>query len=443
MDVFCDPKSSDFFGWSKNKLFIPEGNLQAFYFDAKEFENIKKSYVNYLLKQSPKKYCRYFEKQFCRFLSGMEKAGRQDFTKLTGPELAVHCKKITSLVYKNMGWQYLVWFIFFGPEVELEQKLAGYSKAATILNAISTPEKFGKVDTARQELLRMMAKKGTSKNALNSYAQKYAWLPIYEFADKPWNINDIKKQIVPPSIAEKELQKMRSERKKYLLIYKKFVSGLKDKKLKNLVELVHAFAYIKEMRDDYRRPAYYAVRPFWQEAAKRTNLTLEQANFLTPTELMQILNRRKKINTAEVLRRQKNYALTLLDGKLKIYSGIKALEIAKQYDQIKYTGNLSSTVAFPGKVVGKVKIIFHKNDFPKFQKGDILITVMTHPEYLPLMRQAKAIVTDEGGLTCHAAIVAREMGKPCVIGTKIATKVFKDGDIIEVDANKGIISKLK
>ena len=68
---------------------------------------------------------------------------------------------------------------------------------------------------------------------------------------------------------------------------------------------------------------------------------------------------------------------------------------------------------------------------------------MTRPEFVHLMRTAKGIITDEGGIACHAAIVSRELGKPCIIGTKIATKVLKDGDLVEVDANKGIVKILK
>ena len=68
---------------------------------------------------------------------------------------------------------------------------------------------------------------------------------------------------------------------------------------------------------------------------------------------------------------------------------------------------------------------------------------MTRPDFMPLMRKAKAVITDEGGITCHAAIVSRELGIPCIIGTKIATKVLKDGDMVEVDANKGIVRKIK
>jgi pyruvate,water dikinase len=77
-----------------------------------------------------------------------------------------------------------------------------------------------------------------------------------------------------------------------------------------------------------------------------------------------------------------------------------------------------------------------------FQEGEILVTGMTRPEFVPLMRRAAAIVTDEGGITCHAAIVSRELNKPCIIGTKFATHILKDGDEVLVDANQGIITIL-
>jgi len=110
---------------------------------------------------------------------------------------------------------------------------------------------------------------------------------------------------------------------------------------------------------------------------------------------------------------------------------------------IKETKNeVKGNIAFKGKAKGIARIIFNPFKVTKFNKGDILITGMTRPDYLPLMKKAAAIVTDVGGLLCHAAIVSREIGKPCIIGTQIATQTFKDGDLLEVDANKGIIKKL-
>ena len=101
---------------------------------------------------------------------------------------------------------------------------------------------------------------------------------------------------------------------------------------------------------------------------------------------------------------------------------------------------LSGTVACRGKLVrGQVKKIFNSFEINNFKPGDILVTPMTSPEYISAMKTAKAIITDEGGLTCHAAIVSRELGIPCIIGTKIATKMFSDGDNVEVDAICGII----
>jgi pyruvate,water dikinase len=77
------------------------------------------------------------------------------------------------------------------------------------------------------------------------------------------------------------------------------------------------------------------------------------------------------------------------------------------------------------------------------KKNFILVTSMTHPKDIMLLKKASAIVTDEGGILCHAAIVAREMKKPCIIGTKIATQVLKDGDMVEVDAERGAVKILK
>jgi pyruvate, water dikinase len=78
----------------------------------------------------------------------------------------------------------------------------------------------------------------------------------------------------------------------------------------------------------------------------------------------------------------------------------------------------------------------------KFQQNDIIISMNTTPLLLPILTKCKGIVTDDGGITCHASIIARELEIPCVIGTRYATTTFKDGDIIEVDANKGIVKKI-
>ncbi len=98
---------------------------------------------------------------------------------------------------------------------------------------------------------------------------------------------------------------------------------------------------------------------------------------------------------------------------------------------------------YPGKVTGKVRKIISHQDVRSFLDGEILVAEMTFPDHVSIMKRAKAFVTDEGGVTCHAAITARELKKPCVIGTKIATQVLKDGDLVEVDADRGVVRVLK
>ena len=96
-----------------------------------------------------------------------------------------------------------------------------------------------------------------------------------------------------------------------------------------------------------------------------------------------------------------------------------------------------------GHAKGRVKIVIRPSDMGKMNKGDILVSIATDPDIVSAMKKAAAIVTEQGGVTSHAAIVSRELGIPCVIGTKIATKVLHDGDLVEVDATKGIIKVLK
>ncbi|MCX8195432.1 MAG: phosphoenolpyruvate synthase, partial [Candidatus Micrarchaeota archaeon] len=95
--------------------------------------------------------------------------------------------------------------------------------------------------------------------------------------------------------------------------------------------------------------------------------------------------------------------------------------------------------AAPGIGKGRVKVLAGPKEIGKVEKGDVLVTDMTTPDFVPAMKKASAIVTNSGGMTCHAAIVSREMGIPCVVGTKNATSVLKEGQFVTVDASRGII----
>jgi pyruvate,water dikinase len=97
--------------------------------------------------------------------------------------------------------------------------------------------------------------------------------------------------------------------------------------------------------------------------------------------------------------------------------------------------------AAPGAASGAVRVIAAREDAADLDEGEVLVTHMTTPDWVPLMRKAAAIVTDSGGMTCHAAIVSRELGIPCVVGTAEATKTLHDGEIVTVDAGRGVVTE--
>ena len=161
-------------------------------------------------------------------------------------------------------------------------------------------------------------------------------------------------------------------------------------------------------------------------------------------EIEGLLNKKISINTKELDRRMNNSLYLSNREKIYLITDNKELnKIDKILNKKEEVKELKGSGVSPGFVKGRVSLILSSNDFNKFKNRNILVTGATRPEFVPLMKQAKAIITDEGGMLSHAAIVSRELKKPCIVGTLKATRVLKDGDLVEVDADKGIIKVIK
>jgi len=116
---------------------------------------------------------------------------------------------------------------------------------------------------------------------------------------------------------------------------------------------------------------------------------------------------------------------------------LKPKEKIKTLPKIEAQAILTGVAASPGIAVGPVRIVPESSQIDRVQNGDILVAEMTTPDFVPAMKRAVAIVTDRGGRTAHAAIVSRELGVPCIVGTEVATKVLSDGQEITVDGYRG------
>lgn len=172
------------------------------------------------------------------------------------------------------------------------------------------------------------------------------------------------------------------------------------------------------------------------------------SNVISPDEIVSLAKNTLTTKNLDLIKERKRRGWALVNGELTTYDDIEKLltkyrlELTLENAEINKS-KLFGTPAYRGSARGIVRLVFNKNDMHKVQNGDILVSDATTPNFLPAMKKASGFVTDEGGITSHAAIVAREMRKPCIVGTKIATKVLTDGDLIEVDSIKGIVRILK
>jgi phosphohistidine swiveling domain-containing protein len=278
-------------------------------------------------------------------------------------------------------------------------------------------------------------------NKIHEHFLSFRWLyfmyegPAYE---KEYFIERLK-EIISQNIQSKDTKKEFAEiRKQQEELIKKLNI---DEKHKRLFELAKDTVFLKVFRKDCLFFGMYSAEELTKEIAKRLNIELKYVRYLLFDEIEKAFQGQ---NFKEIVK--KRYEKSLYFSDKKGYKVLYDQEIEKILEsleeKVEDVSEIKGQHACSGTAKGKVKIINLKEDMSKMEKGDILVSVSTNPDLVPAMEKAAAFVTDTGGITSHAAIVAREMEKPCVIGTKIATKVLKDGDMVEVDAENGIVRKV-
>jgi phosphoenolpyruvate synthase/pyruvate phosphate dikinase len=191
--------------------------------------------------------------------------------------------------------------------------------------------------------------------------------------------------------------------------------------------------------------ALYKTTFILEEIADRVGVKLKELRFMKSSEIKAALFD-GLIDKAEVKRRVEFCVYYTAKDTELFYSGAAAKTITEKYIQKHEeveTSELKGQCGCRGQARGRVRIVNVISDMKKMAEGDILVSISTQPDLVPAMKKAAAFVTDQGGVTSHAAIVAREMRKPCVIATKIATKALHDGDLVEVDADKGIVKVIE
>lgn len=194
--------------------------------------------------------------------------------------------------------------------------------------------------------------------------------------------------------------------------------------------------------------ANHMLTLFLETISRKTTYSLKELYHISPEELQQIILKGKKISRTRL--KERHEALVMIVSRPAnedLFSGSAAKEIIQALHKTTFGKISTEDTIISGVIVsygkerlieGKVRIVLDPAS-DQFLEGEILVASMTRPEYVPLMKKAKAIITDEGGITSHAGIVSRELSIPCIVGTKIATKILKNGMRVEIDINKGMI----
>lgn len=252
-------------------------------------------------------------------------------------------------------------------------------------------------------------------------------------------------------------REIRIDAKKELAeLYKKYEKAIERKN--NLIEKLnlskearHAIDALNEFvseRDAAKGKYCYALLCYdllLHEICSRLNISKDEALHYDIEEIMSALDLGMKL---DVSARMNGFSIVSIRGDINILDKTATDEMIREkglrdtFSDIDETTEFKGTVACTGNVKGKVRVIDYPGEIDDFLDGEILVTYMTTMEFTPIFKKAKGIITDEGGLSSHAAIISREFGLPCVVGTVVATRALKTGDVVELDADNGVVRKV-
>ncbi len=323
---------------------------------------------------------------------------------------------------------------------------------------------FSKMETEFLNLCRVYKKDGNDsknfKNAVISYINKYYYKDT-DFTES--------KELTFESILEKVKHKIKNSKKDEIDNEYKNIIYTHEEKLRKKETLfskydfsasvIDKINYLEKLSDwvNNRRKeimikyyAYYMIR-FINCVSVYENIDMNDLFIYSPEEMMDLLKTGKKLNIEDINTKNEGRFI-VYSQKAKHSFEFNSEESKKMFKLCNYkkqdfSDSFKGSVASLGdrknkKIQGTAKVILNPKD-ATIKENEILVTSMTRPDFIHLMKDSMAIITNEGGISSHAAIVAREMQKPCIIGTRIATQTIKSGDLVELNLDNGIVTILK
>ena len=404
----------DYYYWEEDYKVIRESVYEAL---RKNDDHFFREIFGYIRKDHEKKHA------FC------EEIKTYKTESLRPREEKEKIKKLFEETKELMG----CWILMFHLPKALEEFLKEEAKKEGIpieevFTAINPPREtlLMQYEKARRELIEnIKKKKSLSREKIERILAEFGWVGTHSYRGDGLTEEHLMEQIKNIEKNEKKARRIFPER-----IQRGIVFGS---------EMTYYRMTCAEIYDKMN----YLARPLLNKVAEQLTLTYEQLIFMTFPEIISALEK-AGVNKNKLNKRIEAYGIKTEGKDVEIFTDEQLeKELRKYKETIDLEQEIKGMVAFRGKVKGYVKIVERPDQIAKVKEGDILVAPETTPDLYRAMQKAAAFVTDAGGITSHAAIVSRELKKPCIVGTKIATKILKDGDLVEVDAEKGMVRKIQ
>jgi len=441
-------------------IFVMEDGVCKFIFDDKEFDAAANYNAERLLNDSQwrawlYKKIDYYTTHF--FLAG-EKLLVLPLASYTKHQLARVLNDVTRL----QRWHQMFSIVANGVVLDGRNHLSNRIRQE-LMGYVSNPARFNEywslltgvtkmsLRQRKEYVIAQLAERsarlsaGEVERALRRLHAKYCWLD-YQYLGPAATLEQFKHEFEAARKNNKNLY-LPEELKELKHKQDKLMTRLGFKvRARFLIKLAQYVIWQKGYRKDMQYHSFYCYEPYFREVARRKHLgDWRLVPFLRPWEVERFVE--KNLPPVSELAERRRYSVFInkvnsssfkVGASARLFA--RTLHLEEDY---RHLSEVKGQCAFTGKVQGSVKIIQTPKDMVKMKQGDILVSQATSPDLLPAMRKAAAIVTNTGGLICHAAITSRELKIPCVVGTAQATLVFKDGDKVEVDATQGFVRKIQ
>lgn len=342
---------------------------------------------------------------------------------------------------KAMGYAHAIEGIIYDSEKKL-RNACGQTISEQEFSTLCSPIYASFLRRSHGDLLNIKDAPLSEREELTKdYVKKYSWQESSYFGRSTLNASEVQKRLDNLGDVERIDDVDISDEKIHLI--EKY--GL-DHNAKFIIQTIEECFKWQDDRKSYILRSIDYLDEILVRLAKASGIPHHLLKYALPVELSKNTLQDKNYTT-ELEARSKGSAFILDNGHApRIISGenfIKAQALMADDMADSELDFIKGIAASIGTVTGAVRVCESISDISLVEDGEVLVASMTRPEYLPAMLKASAFVTDEGGITCHASIISRELKKPCVIGTRLATSILKTGMIVEVNGFTGRIKILK